>query len=263
MELVQRFAEIVRRPETAIALDEAALLIAACAQPTLSIERELARLDALAAQVTDTTVGSLLSLFFRDLGFRGNDVDYYDPRNSFLNHVIERRTGIPISLAVVLMEVGRRAGVPLSGVGMPGHFLVRDTIDDELFIDVFAGGRTLAPAGCRQLFRRLHGPTVAFHDSYLAPIGRDQILRRMLANLRNVYAHRDDTASLLWVVELGAQFGDATDDAYRELGSVLSAHGAFDRAADAYERAAALADERDIDNTADRSAAAILRARLN
>ncbi len=263
MDLARRFAEIVRRPEAQIPLDEAALVIAARAQPALSIEAELARLDLLAADVRDGTLTGLLRLLFRDLGYRGNQHDYYDPRNSFLNEVVERRTGIPITLAVLMIEVGRRAGVPLRGVGMPGHFLVRDMVDQDLFIDPFAGGRTMPAAACRKLFQQLHGAHVPFHDSFLAPIGRDQIVRRMLMNLRTVYVQRSDTASLTWVLELGAQFPDADADSFRELGSVLSAQGAFDRAADTFEKAATLAEAAGHDSASDQANADILRARLN
>jgi regulator of sirC expression with transglutaminase-like and TPR domain len=263
MDLARRFAELVHRPEPQIALDEAALVIAACAQPELSIEHELQRLDALAADVRDGTLTGLLRLLFRDLGFHGNQGDYYDPRNSFLNEVIDRRTGIPITLSVLMIEIGRRAGVPLRGVGMPGHFLVRDMVDQDLFIDPFAGGRTMPAAVCRRLFHQLHGAQVPFQDAFLAPIGRDQILRRMLMNLRTVYVQRSDTASLAWVLELGAQFPDTDPTSLRELGSVLSAQGAFDRAADAFEHAATLAEHAGDDSANDRSNAALLRARLN
>jgi regulator of sirC expression with transglutaminase-like and TPR domain len=263
MDLARRFADIVHRPEPQIPLDEAALVIAARAQPALSIEHEMQRLDTLAADVRDGTLTGLLRLLFRDLGYHGNQGDYYDPRNSFLNEVIERRTGIPITLSVLMIEVGRRAGVPLRGVGMPGHFLVRDMVDQNLFIDPFAGGRTMPAAACRRLFHQLHGAQVPFHDAFLAPIGRDQILRRMLMNLRTIYVQRSDTASLAWVLELGAQFPDTDAGALRELGSVLSSQGAFDRAADAFEHAATLAERAGIDSANDRSNAALLRARLN
>jgi regulator of sirC expression with transglutaminase-like and TPR domain len=263
MDLARRFAEILRRPEPQIPLDEAALVIAARAQPGLSIETELARLDELAADVRDGTLTGLLRLLFRDLGYRGNQDDYYDPRNSFLNEVVDRRTGIPITLAVLMIEVGRRAGVPLRGVGMPGHFLVRDMVDQDLFIDPFAGGRTMPAAACRKLFHQLHGAQTPFREAFLAPIGRDQIVRRMLMNLRTVYVQRSDTASLTWVLELGAQFPDADADTFRELATVLSAQGAFDRAADMFEKAAELAEATGQDSAGDEANAAILRARLN
>ena len=124
-----RFTELVQTPEAEWALDEASFLIATHARPDLDLPAQLARLDELAAQAGEPTLDGLRRLLFRDLGFSGNEVDYYDPRNSFLDEVLDRRTGIPITLAVVMLEVGRRLGVPLAGVSMPGHFLVRDKVD--------------------------------------------------------------------------------------------------------------------------------------
>src|SRR5690606_29139610 len=154
-----RFAALLARPDHEIPLDEAALLIAAQAQPGLDVAAELAALDEIAAQVRDPTLTGLLRLLFRDLGFDGNRDDHYDPRNSFLNEVRQRRTGIPITLSVLTMEVGRRVSVPLWGVGMPGHFLLRDKVDPDVFVDPFGGGRLLDPASCAKLFRQIHGPT--------------------------------------------------------------------------------------------------------
>src|SRR5256885_16075663 len=128
MDPTGRFAELVNGLEAALPLDEAGLLIAAHAKPELDVGEQLARFDALADRVGEPTLDGLRRLLFRDLGFAGNEDDYFDPRNSYLDDVLERRTGIPISLAVVMMEVGRRVGVPLSGVSMPGHFLVPDKV---------------------------------------------------------------------------------------------------------------------------------------
>ena len=263
MDPVPRFAEIVRRPEPEIPLDEGALLISRCAQPGLDIDTQLGRLDALAGDVHDATLTGVLRLLFREMGCTGNRVDYYDPRNSYLDVVLDRRLGIPISLAVLTIEIGRRAGVPLVGVGLPGHFLVRDVHDDDLFIDVFAGGRVLDSRECQVLFRRLHGAAAPFHDSFLAPIGRDHILQRMTGNLRGVFVQRNDTRSLAWVLELLTQFPDAGADTHRELGAVQRANGAFDRAAAAFERAAALAAAAETDPASDLADALALRARCN
>ena len=113
------------------------------------------------------------------------------------------------------------------------------------------------------MFHQLHGERTPFHEQYLAPVGPAQILRRMLANLRHVYVQRRDTASLLWVLELNAQFRDSGQDEHRDLGAVLSAHGSFDRAAAAYERAATFARAAGADPNGDLTTAAVLRARLN
>src|SRR5258706_13186235 len=138
-----RFAALLAGPGEGLPLDEAALLIAAHADRSVDVEAQLGRLDRLAAAVPAPTLDGLRALLFRDLGFRGNRVDYYDPRNSLLHHVLDRRTGIPITLAVVMMEVGRRVGVPMWGVSMPGHFLVRDKVDTRVFVDPFDAGAVL------------------------------------------------------------------------------------------------------------------------
>src|SRR5690606_13265031 len=116
---------------------------------------------------------------FRSLGFAGDVEDYGNPRNSLLDSVLDRRRGIPITLAVVLIEVARRAGVALEGVGMPGHFLVRAAGDGELFADPFHGV-VLDRAGCEKLFAALHGPRARFRDRFLDPVGPRAILARML-----------------------------------------------------------------------------------
>ena len=203
-ELTERFAAVVSGPEPELALDEAALLVAAHADPDVDVDVELGRLDGLAEQVSEPTLTGVRRLLFRDLGFSGNAVDYYDPRNSYLHEVLERRTGIPISLAVVLMEVGRRLSVPLDGVSMPGHFLVRDKVDPDVFVDPFARGAILDRAGCEARFHDVHGADARFDPAFLEPVGRRVIVTRMLANLEGIAGRRGDTAMLEWVWQLQA-----------------------------------------------------------
>jgi hypothetical protein len=119
VDVTERFRALVHGPEVSLPLDEAALLIAAHAEPGLDLDAELARLDELAAGVANPTLDGLRRHLFGELGFRGADHDYDDPRNSYLHVVVERRVGIPISLSVLLMEVGRRIGVPLAGCPCP------------------------------------------------------------------------------------------------------------------------------------------------
>ncbi len=157
MQATDRFREVVSGAEAAVPLDEAALLIAAHAHPGLDVHAELAKLDALAESCFAPTLDALTRHLFVDLGFRGNRRQYYDPRNSFLDDVVARRIGIPISLSVLAIVVGRRLGVPLAGVGLPGHFLVRDRVDAEVFVDPFDGGAVLDRAGCERAFRRVQG----------------------------------------------------------------------------------------------------------
>jgi regulator of sirC expression with transglutaminase-like and TPR domain len=221
MDPTERFAELVRGPEAALPLDEAGLLIAAHAKPDLDVARHLAQFDALAEEVGEPTLDGLRRLLFRDLGFAGNEDDYYDPRNSYLDDVLERRTGIPISLAVVMMEVGRRVGVPLSGVSMPGHFLVRDKVDPEVFIDPFARGIVLDRRGCQLRFHGVHGVTATFDPAFLEPVGRRAIVDRMLANLEGIAGVRGDRTMLGWVLRLRSSLPDAAEDVRRRLSAAL------------------------------------------
>jgi len=211
----ERFAELVGVPEAAIPLDEAGLLIAAHAHPGLDVAEGLARFDELASMVRDPTLDGLRRLLFRDLGFTGNEADYYDARNSYIDDVLERRVGIPISLAVVTMEVGRRLGVPLSGVSMPGHFLVRDKVDPEVFIDPFARGLVLDRRGCKLRFHGVHGPGAVFDDAFLEPVGRSAIVDRMLANLEGIATRTRQPFMLEWVLRLRALLPSADEATLR------------------------------------------------
>jgi regulator of sirC expression with transglutaminase-like and TPR domain len=211
-----RFLEVVHGPEAALPLDEAALLIAAHAHTGLDVAAQLGKLDDLAAQVGEPTLDGLRRLLFRDLGFGGNQTDYYDARNSYLDDVLERRTGIPITLAVVMLEVGRRLSVPLSGVSMPGHFLVRDKVDPDVFVDPFARGLLLDETGCRIRFHGVHGPAAIFDESFLQPVGRVAIVARMLANLEGIAARWGDRSMLVWVLRLRAGLpGSGREDRLR------------------------------------------------
>jgi hypothetical protein len=137
VDITDRFAELVRGPEERCQLDLGALLIAAHARRDLDVDAELQRLDELAASCPGSDVEALTAHLCGTEGFRGDTDDYSNPRNSLLDVVLDRRLGIPISLSIVVLEVGRRLDIPLQGVGMPGHFLVRDAKDDDVFVDPF------------------------------------------------------------------------------------------------------------------------------
>jgi len=228
-----RFTELVQGPEQALPLDEAALLIAAHAQPDLDVASELAVIDELAAGVAERTVDGWRHHLFVELGFSGSVKRYYDPANSFLNDVVRRRRGLPITLSVLGMEVGRRIGLHLEGVGMPGHFLLRH--DADLYVDPFDAGRLLDRAGCVDRFRAVNGPPAAFRPAYLDPIGPRSILGRMLNNLKAVYAGRGDVAALSWVFDLRRSLPGATPLEDREWARVLGATGRFVEAAEELE----------------------------
>jgi regulator of sirC expression with transglutaminase-like and TPR domain len=204
MDRSARWREIVARPEPEIPLDEAALLIAASADITVDVPVQVARLDDVAAQIGSTDTGEICRFVFETLGVRGDRETYDDPRNSYLDQVLDRRLGIPISISVLLMEIGRRCGVPLEGVGMPGHFLLRDPREPDLLIDAFSGGRRLDHAACAELLRTVAGAEVRLLPAYLAATGTRSILARMLANLDHSFRRRDDKEGGRWVTRLRA-----------------------------------------------------------
>lgn len=255
-----RFAELVQRPEADIPLDEAALLLAAHAYPGLDVGAEMARLDGLASVCESPTVDGLRTLLFEDFGLSGNVRRYNDPRNSFLNDVLTRRRGIPISLSVVTMEVGRRLGLRLSGIGMPGHFLVRSD-DDGRLVDPFNGGRLLEPDDVATLYRSLHGPRAPFGPGLLAPVGPRPILVRMLANLRQLYLAAGNARAAGWVYELRAAVPADTPADSADVARALASIGRFTEAAATLD---ALAETVEEDGAAEARARAVsLRALLN
>jgi len=255
-----RFAKVVAVPDASLQLDEAAALMAAHAYPELDPTDPLRELDHLADSVREPTLDGVSRLLFRDLGFAGNRHDYYDPRNSYINDVLQRRLGIPITLAVVMIEVGRRVSVPIDGVGMPGHFLIRDRVDRSLFIDVFSGGQRLGSADCERLYTATTGQG-GFTEDLLAPVARLTIVQRMLVNLEQIHRSRSDLEALSWVLELQARMPDADAGRWSALGVVWTARGQYDRAATAFEAAAAVAESGSAEELLGRAQQS--RARLN
>jgi regulator of sirC expression with transglutaminase-like and TPR domain len=259
---VDRFAELVLGPDAAIPLDEAALRIAEVTKGAalVDVDASLAALDDIAEDVPAPTLDGLRALLFRDLGYVGNADDYYDPGNSWLDDVIARRVGIPITLAVVTIEVGRRIGVPLWGVSMPGHFLVRDKVDPDVFVDPFARGRVLDREGCVARFNAVQGPGSMFDETFLEPVGKRAILTRMLANLETVATMRSDSDLLRDVLSLRVVLPEAGLLEHRKYAASLGVAGRYVEAAEVLERYA----DADRDGAvAARAQADQLRARLN
>lgn len=210
----ERFSQLVSGPEDALDLAEAALLIAQEEHPTLDVAAYLHKLDELAAgaraRLSDSPSLSDIVLnlnihLFREEGFRGNTSAYYDPANSFLNEVLDRKTGIPITLSVVYMEVGRRLGLPLVGVGFPGHFLVKYTgPEGEVVLDPFLGGLTLDHQQLTHKLQTMYGeqnPFLGQIPQLLVPVSKKDILVRMLRNLKGVYLQKNDFPRALSVIE--------------------------------------------------------------
>jgi regulator of sirC expression with transglutaminase-like and TPR domain len=197
--------------EADLDLARAALYLAAEEYPTLDADAYVARLDAMAHDAADLPLdtapplGRLLALnryLFAEQGFTGNAHHYYDPRNSFLNEVLDRQMGIPITLSVVYLELGWRLELPLAGVGMPGHFLVGYYPEDGTrYVDVFNQGRLLTHDECVARLQAQFGNGFVVHDEHLAPVTKRQILTRMLTNLKQVYMQRQDLDRALAAVE--------------------------------------------------------------
>jgi regulator of sirC expression with transglutaminase-like and TPR domain len=258
----ERFAALLARPESEVAPGEAALLIAAHAHPELDIDSRIDELGAI-ADGAPAEPAALARHLFVDLGFAGNRVDYGDPRNSYLDDVLTRRLGIPITLSVVMIEVGRRAGVRVEGVGMPGHFLVR--VPDHgigaepRYFDPFDDGVELTPEGCAARFSELH-PGIAFDRRFLDPVGARSIVTRMLANLEQTLLAREPSA-VVWVTRLRLLVPGLAPLQRRRLAARLGSLGAFSAAADVLDE---LADEPgSTASTRDEAAARALRARAN
>jgi regulator of sirC expression with transglutaminase-like and TPR domain len=194
---VERFADAVSRDP--VDLGEAALCLALTEEPGLDLPRWRAELDqlgeALAARLAPVApsdqsarLAVLCGYLFGELGLLGNEADYYDPANSYLHRVLERGVGIPISLSVLTIEVARRAGLSLHGVGFPGHFLVG--AGGGVFLDAFHQGRLLDAEQCEQLLHAMTGGRLAFDPGYLAPVEPRSILVRMLNNLKGAHLRR-------------------------------------------------------------------------
>ena len=186
----------------------AALRVAQEEYPDLEPEPYLDQLAQLGARLRDRVgnetrperqVAMLNALVFGDEGFRGNATHYYDPRNSYLNEVLDRRLGIPLTLSLVYLDVGRRAGLPLSGVGLPAHFIVAYEAPgpDRLLIDPFHCGRLLSLADCGQLVQQAFGNAVRFEPGQLVATPSRQILARLIGNLKGAYLRRGDLVRAL------------------------------------------------------------------
>jgi regulator of sirC expression with transglutaminase-like and TPR domain len=205
-----RFVELIARPE--IPLAEASLALAEEEYPDIDAPRYVATLDGLAELVRRklspfnrgpaALLKAIRAVLFEDGGFRGNADDYYDPRNSYLNEVLDRRLGIPISLSVVYIEVARRSGLDVQGVAFPGHFLVKHaSARGDLLIDPFHGGEVLSAEDAEKRLSEMSGGRVRFDPKFLDGAGTREILARMLHNLKRIYVEKEDDVRTLWVID--------------------------------------------------------------
>ncbi len=253
----QAFMELVALDEEAFPLDRAALVVALEEYPGLSIQAYLRKLDALAASA-NVLVGmdrnpvniieSMNEVLFVQEGLRGNIEDYYDPRNSYLNEVLDRRLGIPISLSVIYIEVARRIGFSVKGVGFPGRFLVKHVAGDrDIIIDPFSLGRILTLNECQELLDKVHNGAIPMNASLLQPMDKRSIITRMLYNLKGIYTQKEQYPKALSVIDGILILNPSTHSEVRDRGLLYMQTSLFAKALadlESYLRDAAAPEDR-------------------
>jgi regulator of sirC expression with transglutaminase-like and TPR domain len=236
-----RFAALVAGDEATLDLARAALLVAAEEYPQLTPEPYLRRLDLLAERVQDRlsnesapllVLQEMSRVLFEEESFRGNVGAYYEARNSFLNDVLDRRLGIPLTLSIVYLEVGWRLGLPLTGVKFPGHFLVRyEGAALSLLIDPFHKGEIRFEDQAQELLDRIYGGSVALQPEFLEAADRKDILVRLLLNLKTIYLNGRDEARALAAIERILLVRPGAPEEVRDRGMLLARTGRIEEAA--------------------------------
>jgi len=242
----REFRQAADRPEELIDLGRAALTIALPEYPILDFAAYLGRIDALALEVSERAgadgdvyrlVAALNFVLFSRHGFRGNRDVYYDPKNSFLNQVIERKTGIPITLSVLYMEVAKRIGLTFDGVGFPGHFMVKTIAEgNEIVIDPFDGGESKSREDLAAMLEQLYSGKVEMRAEFLAPLPKRRILQRMLTNLKAIYANANDMVKTLGTLDRLLIIDPASAEDTRDRGVIYSRLECYGQAKDDFER---------------------------
>ncbi len=229
----ERFGQMVSGPDEAINLAEAALLIASEEYPGLDIAAYLARLDEMAATLSRRlradispadTIVALNRFLFDEHGFSGNAADYYDPRHSFLNDVLDRKRGIPLTLALVYMEIGRRIGLPVQGISFPAHFLVKCQLREGMVVlDPYAKGISLSFDEIRRRIKSLRNdaePPRSVIAGMLATASNKDILVRMLRNLKGIYSHHQQWLKALAATDRIISVMPGLAEEYRDRGMI-------------------------------------------
>lgn len=236
----QRFQEEVSRPNEAIAVAKAALYIAQSEYPDLDIDTHLIALDRMAEAIAPRlpkeryplrVLQEMSRYLHQELGFDGDRDNYYDPRNSYLNQVLSRRRGIPITLSLVYLEVAKRLELPMVGIGMPGHFLIRPEFEDAgIFIDAFNGGEILFEQDCQQILQQIYQQPIPLEPQYLAPVSSRQLLLRMLTNLKIIYINQQQLDRILTIVEYILLLVPEAEQEKRDRGLLYYQLGEWDKA---------------------------------
>lgn len=225
------FVRIVHQPEPAIELARAALLVAAESDPKVDVEGTLHTLDAWAGTLAARfepgwnnlqKLARLRAFVFEELGFRGDRQDYFSPSNSLLHEVVERRRGIPLTLAIVMLEIGWRVGMPFEGVGFPGHFLVRLAGEPkDLLLDPYRRGMSVHEEDCRRMLKDVSGGTAEFDTELIASVGKRDMLERLLRNLKSAWLRRGDDVQALAAVDRLLVMSPGDLDEQRDRGLLL------------------------------------------
>ena len=204
------FAQEVNCSDESINLARASLYCAQAEYPELEVAEYLQQLDHIAEDIAVKLPKNRYPLqiiktinhhLYNYLEFRGNSQDYYNPKNSFLNDVLELRTGIPLTLAIIYLEIAKRLDFPMLGIGMPGHFIIRPDFDDAgIFVDAFNQGEILFKEDCEAKLQQLYQQPVKLEPRFLAPVNNRQILARMLTNLKQIFLHRRQYNKVLAII---------------------------------------------------------------
>jgi regulator of sirC expression with transglutaminase-like and TPR domain len=236
----QSFADMAELDDAAFPLDRVALILAMEEYPDLDLLQYLKRLDTLAAR-TEVLIGrdrtpagiieSINEVLFVQEGLRGNSADYYNPRNSYLNEVLDRKLGIPITLSVIYMETAKRIGFPIAGVGFPEHFLVKHVADDrEIIIDPFNLGRILTMKDCQELLDKTGASSTSINPYILQPLGNRAIITRILYNLKGIYEQNEEDYKALSVIEKILLLNPGIPSEVRDRGLLYMQTGLFAKA---------------------------------
>jgi len=241
---LREFAREVSRPDPDIDLARAALLIAQSEYRSLDVDAYLGRLAALAGAAPVRRAADplerlhrLREYLFAEQGFAGNREDYFDPRNSYVNEVLDRRLGIPITLSLVLIDVGRRLGLEMEGIGLPGHFITGARVGGEhVLLDPFNGGSILTGESCSELAGRALGRPVEATAEHLTPVSHRQFLARMLANLKHIYWRREAWPKVVAVIDRLLVLNPGAGTEWRDRGVAWNSMGELRRGLADWER---------------------------
>jgi regulator of sirC expression with transglutaminase-like and TPR domain len=225
---VRLFARMMEKRDPEVPLTEAALVIAQTEYPGLDIAAQLERFRHLAARLRpprlatpSENIRAINQLLYSEEGFEGNDEEYDDPRNSYLNDVLDRKKGLPITLSIVYMDVAIRKSLPVEGVGFPRHFLVKYLAPDgEIFLDPYHSGASLSLEDCAERLRTQYGEAAKMKPEYLAACSPKQILARMLNNLKGSYFRGRNYGRVLTLIEMSSAIEPASLDPLRDRGMV-------------------------------------------